>query len=341
MMRDGVHGVGIGEGASRPRQRKGWVAGRFRSLRHMGCLSVKSGNVRFFAPLFSKKSGTHHGNNKSGDTNISIRVGLRFKQAVCLLILISIFFPSEGITATWSFAQQQRLFRPLLADPGEPRFGIFTYLNNNRLEGVIGGSWEAFDVAWDDRTTLRFGIHSGVFALLRKTGSTFPLDTADFLISTHTDVQRGRFTGRFEFGHISAHIVDGFNDPVRNPITYSREFFTLYGSYQRRLLRLYSSIRVSNHAIPNLKRWRLQFGGELISGRLPGHIPRVYIAYDVRIFDGPGTVAGQTAQLGVVFHSEQHTGLRIALIAHTGRSEHGQFHDLTDRFVGLGLFFDM
>ena len=268
-------------------------------------------------------------------------MGWVLRNVVYLLILIFIFLPGEGITATWSFAPQQRLFRPLLADPGEARFGIFTYLNNNRLEGIIGGSWEAFNVAWEDRTTLRFGIHSGVFTLLRKTGSTFPLDTADFLISTHTDVQRGRFTGRFEFGHISAHIADGFNDPARNPITYSREFFTLYGSYQRRLLRLYSSIRVSNHAIPNLKRWRLQIGGELISGRLYGHIPRVYIAYDVRIFDDQGTVAGQTAQLGVLFHSEQRAGLRIAFIAHTGRSEHGQFHDLTDRFVGLGLFFDM
>lgn len=256
---------------------------------------------------------------------------------ISLSVLLLLALPFGAVAAEWQFAPRQRLFRPLLADPGEARFGIFKYLDDNRLEGIIGGSWEAFNVADARGAQIRFGIHSAVFTLLRQNGSTFPLDTTDFLIATHTDLQRGRFTGRFEFGHISAHLADGFDDPDRKSITYSREFFTGYGSYDWPSFRLYAGVRLSNHAIPDIRRWRVQFGGEWTRGRSPG----VYLAYDVRIFNDAGTVVNQTGQGGVLFHNAGRAGLRLALIGHTGRSEHGQFHDLTDRYAGLGVFFDL
>lgn len=258
-------------------------------------------------------------------------------------VLLGLFICPAAHAADWRFASpQKRLFRPLLADPTETRFGIIPYLSKNRLEGDIGGSWEAFDVSWDDARPLRLrvGIHSGVFTLLRKDGVTYPLDTADFLIGIHADMQKGLFTGRFEFVHVSAHLADGFKG-TRTPITYSREYFTLYGAYQLPHLRLYGSLRASNHAIPDTRRWRLQAGGELVSGRLFGHIPRSYLAWDMRIFSDGGTVANHTVQAGLMIHNTDQAGLRIAMIIHTGRSEHGQFHDLNDQYAGLGLFFDL
>ena len=266
------------------------------------------------------------------------------KNGFCLtlfLMAMPLAFTADSHAVEWRFAPRGRLFQPLLADPTEPRFALVAYLNNNRLEGTIGGSWEAFDVAWNNGVLLRSGIRAGVFTLLRKSGATFPLETTDFMFAWHTDLRHHRFTGRFAFAHISAHISDGFNDPGRAPITYSREFLTLYGDYRWPPLRLYSSLRVSNHAIPDIKRLRVQFGGELNSGFLLGRNPRLYAAYDVRIFDSSGTVVNQTGQLGVMFHSSERNGLRIALVGHTGRSEHGQFHDLSDHYVGVGVFFDM
>lgn len=257
------------------------------------------------------------------------------------LMVIPLVFTADLNAADLRFAPRGRLFQPLLADPTEPRFALVAYLNNNRVEGTIGGSWEAFDVAWNSGVLLRSGMHAGVFTQLRKSGATFPLETTDFMFAWHTDLRHHRFTGRFEFAHISAHIADGFNDPARTPITYSREFLALYGDYRWPPLRLYSSLRVSNHAIPDIKRWRVQFGGELNSGLLLGRNPRLYAAYDVRIFDNSGTVVNQTGQMGVMFHTSERNGFRIALVGHTGRSEHGQFHDLSDHYVGLGVFFDM
>ena len=257
------------------------------------------------------------------------------------LMLLTLSLPFTADAATWRFAPRQRVFRPLLADPGEPRFGIYRYLDASKLEGQIGGAFEAFNVTRTDGTIIQFGIHAGVFTLLGKNGNIFPLETADFLLSTHTDLQHGRLTGRFEFGHVSAHLADGFKNPARPPITYSREFFTLYGSYQFPHLRVYSSVRYLNHTIPRFPRGRVQAGGELESPRLFGHIPRVYLAYDIRVFKDVNVVANQTAQAGVSIHTDDHAGLRVALIGHTGRSEHGQFHDLADRFVGIGVFFDL
>lgn len=256
-----------------------------------------------------------------------------------LALLFCLTFPYSIFAAEWRFAPEGRLFRPLLADPGEARLGIFTYLKENRIEGMIGGAWEAFETTWPS-TRLRTGIHAGVFTLLRKTGATFPLETADFLFGLHTDLSRGRFTGRFEFSHVSAHLADGYKGP-RPPITYSREFFTLQGSYERSPVRLYAGIRLSNHAIPNVRRWGLQSGGELMSRPLRKNLPHVYTAFDVRVFDDGGITANCTAQVGFLFHNPRRAGLRLALLLHTGKSEHGQFHRLPNRYAGVGFFFDL
>ncbi len=59
---------------------------------------------------------------------------------VCSVIVLLISHASAD-AATWRFASPQtRLFRPLLADPTETRFGFYPYLNKNRLGGDIGRS---------------------------------------------------------------------------------------------------------------------------------------------------------------------------------------------------------
>jgi hypothetical protein len=207
---------------------------------------------------------------------------------------------------------------------------------------MIGGSWEGFEAKWDatNPTRVRVGLDTGVFTLLRKTGASFPLDTADFLIGLHVDAQRGAFTGRLSFTHVSAHLADGYQGP-RQRITWSREFFTLYGAYTRSVFRIYGSVRLSNHAIPDIRRRGLQIGGEVISGPLAGRLPRLYLAGDWRFFNDGGWTVSQTGQAGVILSNPDRRGLRLSLILHSGRSEHGQFHDLNDRFAGAGIFFDL
>ena len=76
------------------------------------------------------------------------------------------FDAAEASGGTWRFAApQQRLFRPLLADPTEARLAVTSNLDD-RLNGDIGGSWEAADYAWGADRGLRFrtGIHAGVFS---------------------------------------------------------------------------------------------------------------------------------------------------------------------------------
>lgn len=268
----------------------------------------------------------------------------------------------DAAAGTWRFAgPQQRLFRPLLADPTEARLAVTTNLDN-RLNGDIGGSWEAADYAWDgagrDGTgrdgghPLRFraGIHAGVFSKLRWSGTTFPLETADYLVGFHADLGNDRLTGRFEYAHVSAHLADGYDGPER-AMTYSREYFTLYGSYERAFTpgsamgsaRMYGSLRWSNHAIPDVRRWRIQGGAELVSRPLTGTdgATRAYVACDVRLFRDVDLSVNRTAHAGLLFHNASSRGLRLALVYHGGRSEHGQFHHLEDNYGGVGLFFDL
>ena len=278
---------------------------------------------------------------------------LRTLVQACLLSLVAVpalFTALDAAAGTWRFAAPQRqLFRPLLADPTGTRLAVTTNLDN-RLNGDIGGSWEAAEYAWDEGSGLRFrtGIHAGVFSKLRWSGTTFPLETADYLIGMHADLGSGRLTGRFEYAHVSAHLADGY-DGQQRAFTYSREYFTLYGAYERETrgggmlgsARAYGSLRWSNHAIPNVRRWRVQAGTELISSPLTGGATRVYLACDVRVFRDGDLTVNRTAHAGLMFHNEGSRGLRLALVYHGGRSEHGQFHHQQDDYGGVGLFFDL
>ena len=262
----------------------------------------------------------------------------------------------DAAAGTWRFAgPQQRLFRPLLADPTETRFAVVSNLDD-RLNGDIGGSWEAAGYAWEEGRIreqgrpLRFrtGIHAGVFSKLRWSGTTFPLETADYLVGFHADLGNDRLTGRFEYAHVSAHLADGYDGPAQ-AMTYSREYFTLYGSYEREARRgtmigsgrVYGSVRWSNHAIPGVRRWRIQAGAELFSRPLAGAATRAYLAGDLRMFRDGDLSLNRTAHAGLLFHSGKGRGLRLAFVYHGGRSEHGQFHHLEDDYAGIGLFFDL
>lgn len=273
-----------------------------------------------------------------------------------LMVVPALFTVFDAAAGTWRFAAPQtRLFRPLLADPTETRFAVTTNLDD-RLNGNIGGSWEAADYAWeesrnpDQGRSLRFrtGIHVGVFSKLRWSGTTFPLETADYLVGFHADLGNGRLTGRFEYAHVSAHLADGY-DGAQQAFTYSREYFTLYGAYERRSrgggmigsARVYGSFRWSNHAIPNVRRWRVQAGAKLVSSPLTGGATRVYLACDVRVFRDGDLTVNRTAHAGLMFHNKGSRGLRLAFVYHGGRSEHGQFHHQQDDYGGVGLFFDL
>ncbi|MXW03501.1 MAG: DUF1207 domain-containing protein [Gemmatimonadetes bacterium] len=281
---------------------------------------------------------------------------------------------ADASGGTWRFAApQQRLFRPLLADPTEARLAVTSNLGD-RLNGDIGGSWEAADYAWDGNNGLRFrtGIHAGVFSKLRRSGTTFPLETADYLIGFHADLGNDRYTGRFEYAHVSAHLADGYvgyggprhvdqadqaDQAVRamRAMTYSREYFTLYVARETRFTtgsaigsaigsaRVYGSLRWSNHAIPDVRRWRVQGGAELVFRPLAGEggATRAYLACDVRLFRDGDISINRTAHAGLLFHNEASRGLRLAFVYHGGRSEHGQFHHLEDDYAGIGLFFDL
>ncbi|MXY98040.1 MAG: DUF1207 domain-containing protein [Gemmatimonadetes bacterium] len=284
---------------------------------------------------------------------------------------------ADASGGTWRFAApQQRLFRPLLADPTEARLAVTSNLGD-RLNGDIGGSWEAADYAWDGDNGLRFrtGIHAGVFSKLRRSGTTFPLETADYLIGFHADLGNDRTTGRFEYAHVSAHLADGYEgyggprhvdkadkaeqaeqaEQAMRAITYSREYFTLYGAREMRFaptsaigsaigsVRVYGSLRWSNHAIPDVRRWRVQGGAELVFRPLAGEggATRAYLACDVRLFRDGDISINRTAHAGLLFHNEASRGLRLAFVYHGGRSEHGQFHHLEDDYAGIGLFFDL
>ena len=221
------------------------------------------------------------------------------------------FDAAEASGGTWRFAApQQRLFRPLLADPTEARMAVTSNLDD-RLNGDIGGSWEAAGLcvgrgpraAVPDRDPCRRILEAAPVGndlppRDRRLPDRLPRgpgqrpDDVEVRIRPRERppgrrVRRVRRTGP---GGPGGPGVQGGQRGTSGPgrtqatraMTYSREYFTLFGAREMRLApgsaigsaigsaRVYGSLRWSNHAIPDVRRWRVQGGAELVFRPLSG-----------------------------------------------------------------------
>lgn len=249
----------------------------------------------------------------------------------------------------------QKLFRPLMADPREPRFvtSVLRSRSGERETTLASvGMGEAFGlVRWSGPGTgsaMQLDLSGGVFAQFDMETASFDLVNADYLVGLALDTRRRWFAGRLKLYHQSSHLGDEFLLRTR-PERVNLSFEAL-------------DLVLSSELGP----WRLYAGGEQTLRRDPETAPEGAVRGGVEyrqerpLFDvgGLGAVRlvaaaearrhrGAVRSVAWSFRSgievsplqapsEGRRSLSILIEAFDGPSPYGQFYDRDLSYIGLG-----
>lgn len=220
---------------------------------------------------------------------------------------------------------------------------------------------------------MQFGLAAGFWGTLGYDDGAFPLLTEDFLLSVPLSFRWGNFSGAVKFNHISAHQGDGFdklleeklskqdqedletaenlledytqNDEIgitlKEPLSYSRDFFSLHVAYDGKVgvfnNRIYAHAGYAHKMIPDtLNRWFVGSGFEAI---YPSDKVAPYYAQDVT-WNGDTDSVDLSSELGLIVLSSKtkHYTLRVAATTYIGTDRRGQLINHKMKQFGVGFF---
>ena len=245
-------------------------------------------------------------------------------------------------------AQERLLFKPLIANPFEPRIGTMYQFGDNKLRLDIGHSFDLMQLDSDAVHEVRLGGDFFTFTRLRSEGKLkFPVETVDYFFGINGSAawKNGNTHHylRARLAHISAHLTDGLaNDSARlnpRPFVYSREFLDITGAAVWRHIRFYVGCNFifSNHKLnESVNRIIPQVGFEY-SKPLIG-AATWFIAYDGKVSGvGDSTSFIHAVQAGISIPQFNNYQLIISAYYYRGQSMHGLFYDTTDDYFGVGF----
>jgi hypothetical protein len=248
------------------------------------------------------------------------------------------------------------LFPPLLAHHVEPRMGALKLNGEDRLRLDIGNAVDLWNFSCEQSGSL-FAVGADFFtwtSLRQDADFHFPVDAVDYLFGINASWRmplNEQLTAgaRLRLSHISAHLADGSYDKRtaswrdgREPLVYSREFFDLIGALEvGDYLRVYAGGQYIYHIDPaELGTLGAQAGVEASYINALAQDLHLYAAYDFRTIDVHTVSAAHALQAGVKFGTWRGTGLNVFLTVYHGKSQHGEYHDLTWSYWGPGFTVD-
>ena len=188
------------------------------------------------------------------------------------------------------------LFKPLLADPTEPRIAVMPWLEKRHLQLDIGTSADLYQSKSKDFAA---GVDFATYSLLNRGDNfKFPVDAIDYLFGINASWKQpvsigalpfDELSGKIRLSHISTHFEDGHYDattnqwiqadcPFKIPFTYSREFINLVVALSSPQHRVYAGYQYLYHTIPDgINPHSFQTGVELST---PGN---TYLAADFKL----------------------------------------------------------
>jgi hypothetical protein len=279
------------------------------------------------------------------------RVGLLLAAAMLAARPAS---PAQGPAQLVRQDAGSAIFRPLLADPKEPRF-FAQYLREQspRLASSLGsvgfgqtiGVWRTLD--W------QFAIAAGVFSQFDMGSSTTDLVNTDYVVGLPITYRRGALATRVRLYHQSSHLGDGYMAHTHaQRVTLSFESAELLVSRETLSWRLYGGGEyIFTHSPADLKPGVLHGGLEY---RAPAAVVRFGHVAAGRLVAGLDGKASQDRdwRMGWSFVTGLELGDPVAppesawrwsllLTAYTGPSPYGQFYRDHVSSVGLGLGFTL
>lgn len=266
---------------------------------------------------------------------------------------ISIFILTSSLSV---FSQTENIWfpddlnvQPFTANVLEPKAG-FEFLSGKSEIRLNAGTSRDFYKILDDKSSLSFGADFFTYSLLRSERDFhFPVDAIDYLFGLNTSYKISEdakeYGFRFRLSHISAHFVDGHFDYAakdwrdgRTPQVFSREFIEIFPFYKFESLRLYTGFTYIFNITPDYVGKEIyQAGFDYYFPNYPFNLINPFIAYDFKLnkidkFSGSNSIA-----LGVKFGKTDAKGFSIRFSYFSGKSIHGEYFDIYEKYSSLGF----
>jgi len=245
-----------------------------------------------------------------------------------------------------------QVFRPLVADPAEPR--SFASLLRARTPedrfsvGSVGFGANFGVVRWPGEAPgegWQAGVFGVVFSQFNLSEPSDDLINSDFVIGVPLAFRRGPLAARLRLWHQSSHLGDEFilNGAPPERMDLSMEVIDGVLAWERGGWRAYGG---ASHVVRRDQGHRgrgglhagIDYAGSspvLAGGRLVGGV-------DVKWFEQADWDAGVSAKIGLEFGRPrpERRGLTVLAEAYDGFAPFGQFTSREVRYYGVGLQFD-
>ena len=243
--------------------------------------------------------------------------------------------------------------QPFAANFLEPRTGFSYILGKNKIRLDIGTSTDIYLHEYQNRY---FSLGADLFTFTRLRGENdfkFPVETIDYLFGingtykiTNADKEIGV---RVRLSHISAHLVDGSFDSQnmiwrdnKNPRTYSREFIEFFPYYKFAGLRIYFGFTYLGHINPPIfGRWMYQAGFDYFADGLINNFITPFTAYDFKLSKLSKYSGNNIFEAGFKFGKYNSKGISIIFSYYSGRSIHGEYFNINEKYTTLGVNVDL
>ena len=241
------------------------------------------------------------------------------------------------------------LFKPLIADPRWPHFAASyqRYLRDPTLRDVGSVSFgETFSLLRERywQSWWEVGVQAGVFAIFDLDAVSKDLVNADYFVAIPFGFRRDDLSAMLRVFHQSSHLGDEFLLRTKaERVNLSYEGLDVKVSYEwRDWLRLYGGFGyLFDTDPPNLHRWSVQYGAELVSPwPEPAARWRPIAAVDVQQREENDWSTDVSVRAGIQIDGVLATRkLQLLFEYFLGRSPNGQFFKEKIEYVGFGTHF--
>lgn len=294
--------------------------------------------------------------SKSGSTMNA----LKFIPLFVLAIVLGIGHQPDALAETDAAAVQAvpseetvflpsgDLFKPLLADPKEPRFYISYRLFKYKAEDIhalVGGYGEIYglyryiDNSGGYNWQANFG--GGIHAQFDLDAPSFALVNTDYTIGFPFSFRKGNSSYRFSLYHQSSHLGDEYllNNQVER-LELSYEALSLVGSYEWRKWRVYYGGEYIIHQGPtDIKPVAAQAGVEYYATKSGIGGGRLVGGWDLKSDQEHDWAINSSVKVGLQFDSSVPNGRYVRVLGegYKGFSPYGQFYTSASRMAYLGI----
>ncbi len=293
-------------------------------------------------------------------------------RSFCCFVLLAATFsrpvlcqlPPSTDRASVQFLPGGTLFKPIVANPQEPRVGVRKEMGSSRLKLDIGSMLDFVQIPLNagGTTNLRIGADFFTYALTTSAeGLRLQVDAVDGFFGGHIVMRADRESSslalRLRLMHLSAHLIDGHFDNTTGqwkngqlPIPFTKDFGELVAAYSLPLcsmpLMLYSGLGYATLVRPvDVQRLMSLHGFEIRTAdsfaTVLGKPFSFYAAYNLTLTGVPAYVGTNVIEAGIKFGRWNEIGVKFYINYVSGLEFFSQYYNVRRSMGGIGFTLDV